>query len=373
VQPPKALGPSTSTDLPADPQSPPPRPKPSPASETAPTAAKRKVDRYGWDVTNPEAIDPNLLARESEKEQERELKWIKMLGPEVFPVDKPPMTFANFRKANPEVFEERVMKGIPDSCRSRAWQLILDPGAEARPSRKSIAAYFDEGVPSCDSVIKKDIPRTMPHVEMFATEDVRDSLYRILRAYSNADTELGYFQGMAFSAALLLSYMNEERTFWAFYHLMNDDNHLVRQLYLNDFEGLKKVNKVWSCMLQRKFPRVHSNLLLLAIDEMVYTPSWFLTAFLNLDFPVAFRLRTMDRYITFGTRAVLSLALALVSLNRDELMESQMSLVIPILQNPVMGPKTSNWRDVIEKWDKYFVSVKDYKTYCAKVGEAPIP
>jgi hypothetical protein len=107
------------------------------------------------------------------------------------------MTFANFRKASPEVFEERVMKGIPDSCRSRAWQLILDPGAESRPSRKSVDAYFDEEVPSCDSVIRKDIPRTMPHVEMFAKEDVRDSLYRILRAYSNADPELGYFQVLA--------------------------------------------------------------------------------------------------------------------------------------------------------------------------------
>jgi hypothetical protein len=154
---------------------------------------------------------------------------------------------------------------------------------------------------------------------------------------------------------------------------MNDENHALRLMYIGEFAGLHRVNKVWSYILKLQYPRIHSNLHLLAIEEMVYTPSWFLTAFLNLPFPIAFRLRLMDRWLTFGTRAILSLALALVGLNRDGLLESSMEKVVPILQNPATASKASDWRLLIEKWDKMFISPKDYKKYCAKVGEPPIP
>jgi hypothetical protein len=281
------------------------------------------------------------------------------------------MTFRKFRKANPEVFERRVMKGIPDSCRSRAWQLILDPKAEKHPKRKSVNSFFSIGVPPCDGVILRDIPRTMPHVEMFSQENVKDSLYRILRAYSNADPELGYFQGLAFSAALLLSYMNEPRAFWAFYHLMNDPGHAVRQMFIREFEGLRKMNKVWMHVLGLRYPKIAANLKSCGIDEMIYTPSWFLTAFLNVSFPPVFRLRIMDRYITFGSRAILSLGLAIVSMMKEELTAPKMEVIIPLLQNP--STKLKNWRAIIVKWDKLFIAPKDYAKYFAKVGEEPLP
>jgi hypothetical protein len=224
-------------------------------------------------------------------------------------------------------------------------------------------------VPPCDDVIQKDIPRTMPHVEMFSRENVKDSLYRILRAYSNADQELGYFQGLAFPAALLLSYMNEPRAFWAFYHLMND--HGLRQMYIRDFEGLRKMNRVWMYVLSKKYPKIHANFKALSIEEMVYTPGWFLTAFLNVNFPPVFKLRIMDRYVAFGNRAILSLALTLVSKLKAELVTPEMEVVIPLLQNPYT--KLKNWREILEKWDKLFITPKDYARYFAKVGEQPLP
>jgi hypothetical protein len=182
---------------------------------------------------------------------------------------------------------------------------------------------------------------------------------------------LGYFQGLAFSAALLLSYMNEPRAFWAFYHLMNDPSHAVRQMYIRNFEGLNKMNKVWAYVLQKKLPKVYANLKALMIEEMVYTPSWFLTAFLNVNFPPVFRLRVMDRYVTFGTRAILSLALAIVTMMKDDLINPHMEVVIPLLQNPCT--KLKNWRAIIERWDKLFITPKDYAKYFSRVGEEPIP
>jgi hypothetical protein len=213
----------------------------------------------------------------------------------------------------------------------------------------------------------------MPGVAMFTQESVRESLYRILRAYSNVDPELGYFQGMAFSAALLLAYMTEHRAFWAFYHIMKGKRHMAREMYLREFEGLKKLNVVWAFLFKKKFPKVYQAVKALNIDEMLYTPSWFLAAFLNLDFPPPLRLRIMDRYVAFGTRAILSLGLAIVSLLRKELTTGTMEVVLPLLQNPGHGEPLKDWRNIIAAWDKFFLSKKEYDQTFPKAGVEYIP
>jgi hypothetical protein len=323
-------------------------------STTSKTAGPR-VDRYGWHVNAGASLTPKELAqlqRESAKEREREVKWLAMLGP-----DRPGSThFKTFCKTHRPVFERRVMKGIPDSMRSRAWLLILDKAWETHPKRPTVTHYFKKGVPPCDQVIHADIPRTMPHVEMFSLLSVRESLYRVLRAYSNADTELGYYQGMAFPAAMLLSYMPETHAFWAFYHLMNGKGHKMRTYYVHDFVNLKQFNKVWDLLILAKYKAIHANLHKLDIDPMIYTPSWFLTAFLNIGFPPVFRLRAFDRVVTFGTRALLSLGLAVVSLLKKELMGPDMEVIIPLLQNPCNGARLKDWRQIIIKWDKVFLT-----------------
>jgi hypothetical protein len=48
---------------------------------------------------------------------------------------------------------------------------------------------------------------------MLTKNSVRESLYRVLRAFALADKELGYFQGMAFPASILIWYMDETRAF----------------------------------------------------------------------------------------------------------------------------------------------------------------
>jgi hypothetical protein len=298
------------------------------------------------------------------KEREREVKWLAMLGS-----DRPGSThFKTFRKTHRAVFERRVMKGIPDSMRSRAWLLILDKAWETHPKRPSVNHFFKTGVPPCDAVIHADIPRTMPHVEMFSLLSVRESLYRVLRAYSNADAELGYYQGMAFPAAMLLSYMPEPHAFWAFYHLMNGQGHTLRTYYVHDFVNLKQLNKVWDLMIQVRYKAIHKNLHTLDIDPMVYTPSWFLTGFLNIGFPPVFRLRAFDRVVAFGTRALLSLGLAVVSLLKKELATPDMEVIIPLLQNPYRGKRLQDWHNIVEKWDKLFLTKAELAKFFKKAG-----
>jgi hypothetical protein len=202
---------------------------------------------------------------------------------------------------------------------------------------------------------------------MFTQKNVRISLYHVLRAYSNADKELGYFQGMAFPAALLLAYMPEERAFWAFWYLMRG-KHRLRDYYINDFANLKKLNRVWDVIFEKKYPKIYANFKKFEIDPLVYTTSWFLTAFLNMDFPAVLRLRIFDRYCAFGTRALLSLGLTCISLLKKELMASEMGEILPVLQNPSRGQRLQDWRVVIAKWDKLFISKIECSSYFERVG-----
>jgi hypothetical protein len=295
-----------------------------------------------------------------------------MLGPDRHD-EKSHAVFKTFRKKSPAVFEGRVMKGIPDSCRSRAWHLILDPKAELHPHRPKVQTLFDKAVPPVNDVILRDIPRTMPGVVMFQKQEVQDSLYRILRAYSNIDPDTGYYQGFAFSAALFLLYMNEARAFWAFYHLMQGKKRMVREIYKNGFQGLTKLNTVWAYLFQKKYPKVAATVEKIGVSPMIYTPSWFLTAFLNLDFPVAFRLRIMDRYITFGMRAIVSLALAIVGTVQDTLLQGKIEVVIPLLQNPGKVEELKDWRKLLKRWDKLFISEKEYRAVFTKLHVDYVP
>jgi hypothetical protein len=327
------------------------------------------VDRYGWEV-NPRVIvtrhEREILEHESLKEQERELKWNQMMGPPCDPrTGIGTDTFYRFRRSHPDIVERRILKGIPDSCRSRAWHLMVDPKCEISGKRRSVDHYYVKGVPESDHVIQVDIPRTMPRVPMFAKNDARERLYRVLRAYSNADPELGYFQGMAFWAAMLLTYMTEEDAFWSFWQIMRG-KHKLRNFFLDSFQNLRLINKVWDTILATLYPKFWENLTRLEIDHMLYTPGWFLTGFQTMDIPTPFKLRVFDRILGFGTRALLSFGITIVSIGKAKITAGSMEAILDHLQNPNQHPRFADWRAVIKKWDQKFLTQAQYSLYFKK-------
>lgn len=87
----------------------------------------------------------------------------------------------------------------------------------------------------------------------FQTFEGREKLFRVLRAYSHFDSEIGYTQGMNFIAASLLLHMNpdnekelqevcfidkdyEENIFWILVHIMKEKK--WRILFLDGTPGI---------------------------------------------------------------------------------------------------------------------------------------
>jgi hypothetical protein len=123
----------------------------------------------------------------------------------------------------------------------------------------------------------------------------------------------------------------------------------MREYYLNGFAWLKEVARVWEVILAVRFPAVAANLANLGDDPMTYVAQWFLTGFQALQFPPVFKLRLFDRFVAFGTRALLSLGIAIVDAARDTLETAAMHSVTKCLQDPGNIPKFKNWRNIIKR------------------------
>jgi hypothetical protein len=315
---------------------------------------KSKADRYGWKVSNTEELTEEELAlerRESEVELRREEKWVRMFS-----------QWELFSVKHESKLNERIFKGIPDALRGRAWQLLLDPNSSEeirfRPTVASLVAMGRR--PSCDT-IDVDLKRTLPKMIMFSDPAVRESLKSILYAYVSTDPDLGYVQGMGFTAAMLLSYLDEASAFWCFVKLMAGEKHAIRRLYFNSFEGLNTMNTVWDLLLAERFKKVAENLKACNVVPALYTTSWFLTSFMNVDFHPALRMMIFDRLAAFGYRAVLSFALVIIALHEDALSTGTTTQCIVILQRPEKSEKFADWRSVVPKYNKSWISAKEYE------------
>jgi hypothetical protein len=351
-------------------------PEPERRFTTSEEGATGPVDRFGWAVTSRGEKSQKELAaqmKDSEKERKLERKWIRMMGPEAPTGDREDRTLRDYRRIHRQRFYNRVKQGIPDSCRSRAWQLILDPKSEDGRPRASILYYFQRRVPPADSAIQNDIPNSMQHVAVFTKNSVRESLYRVLRAYANSDRAVGYVHGMSVLAAVLLTYMNEERAFWSYYHLMRGNRIMFRNFFADDYVQLRTINVVWDGLLSDCFPKVRSNLKNHEIEHITYTRNWFLSAFLAVKFQSYVRLRIIDQFFAFGTQALFSMAVTIVVLAKDELEVAGSERVLAILENPRQHPAFSDGRKVLARYDKEWLTRDDYRRWFRRAKARFVP
>lgn len=181
-----------------------------------------------------------------------------------------------------------------------------------------------EGV---EEVIGRDIGRTFPEHPQFGFAQGRAALFRLLKAQALADLEVGYCQGMAFLAGVLLMYLPEEAAFRAMGALLadavgpdgaqqaagaaGDDDDArppplrpgwapgagLRSLYLPGLEGLKATLRQYEWLLARVAPAAAARLEELGVPPALYAAQWVLTAF-ACPFPAPFAARVLDALLT---------------------------------------------------------------------------
>ena len=143
--------------------------------------------------------------------------------------------FNEFKNNRFYKLKSRTRKGIPDSLRGYAWQKIsgvdkfykknLYQQLEKEPMDKTI-----------EDIIINDIDRTFPKCQFFKDKygNGQRKLLKVLSNYSKYNKEVGYIQGMAFICALLLTYMDEEISFFMLHTLIK--NYELEGIYLPGFK-----------------------------------------------------------------------------------------------------------------------------------------
>jgi hypothetical protein len=99
------------------------------------------------------------------------------------------------------LFEKVKSRPIPFNQRANVWSFLC--GAKLEESKRIYGSLCKRS--RYDDIINMDIMRTFPCCKMFQDgADGQKKMFKILRAYSNYDKEVGYCQGLSFLVGVFL-------------------------------------------------------------------------------------------------------------------------------------------------------------------------
>ncbi len=175
---------------------------------------------------------------------------------------------------------------------------------------------------SLEETISRDIGRTFPKHQQF-----RDcgglgqrSLFHVLRAYAQFDPSVGYCQGMGYIAALLLTMLPEESSFWALVSLMQRTKYSMAGLFRSGLPRLQLYQAMLENLMRRRMPETASHLFdELGVIPSSFAPQWIMTVFI-CSFPLTLTIRVWDVFLAEGWPFAFKIMLALMELSTPALL-----------------------------------------------------
>lgn len=286
-----------------------------------------KTDKYGFihDERLPQrnTRDPGQ-SRIIEIQLEREKKWLKMIK-------------KWNSKETKEKLHKRIYKGIPDKLRSRVWLKLLNVEKTMQDNKNvysrmlKLARQWSTEARQIDSDVNRQFREHLFYRERYSVK--QRSLFNVLTAYSMYNTEVGYCQGMAGVAGVLLMFMDEEEAFWALSTLLSNPKYAMHGLYVLGFPKLNRFLQHHDRIITRYLPRLKRHLDHYGLDAILYSLKWFFVIFIE-RIPFSLCLRVWDIYLMDGERVVTAMAYTILRLHSSRLLKmKEMDQIADFLQS----------------------------------------
>lgn len=211
-----------------------------------------------------------------------------------------------------------IKSGVPEALRGEVWQRITGASMQQEEIIEAYRVLITKESPD-EKVILRDIHRTFPAHEFFkeAGGVGQESLYRISKAYSVYDSEIGYCQGQSFLIAALLLQMPEEQAFGVLVKVMHDLG--LRDMFRENFEQLQLRLYQLDRLIEANFPDLHVHFQDCGLESHMYASQWFLTVF-TAKFPLYLVFRVLDVFLFDGFDAIFQVALAILKVAKKDLL-----------------------------------------------------
>lgn len=261
--------------------------------------------------------------------------------------------------------------GLPDAIRGRAWSIIsaVNTVMDARDGDyQDIVEEATQRMESKEdtnaSQIERDLRRTFPKHYLFHsnfeeedmmnssailceefTPDGIEALRRILYAYSIYDEEIGYCQGMNFIAAMFLTFLPEEESFWLLVAIMNDDPYRMRELFTKDMSGSLETLFVADKLVQKMLPNLHQHLNNEGINISMYACQWLMTLFSsNFNFDLVSKV--WDNFLVEGWKVVYRVFIAILASSEQALLNLSFEQILTFLRDKL--PRRVDGQTIME-------------------------
>ena len=152
----------------------------------------------------------------------------------------------------------KVKSGIELQQRADLWAFLIPAVADV--DLQSSYNYFVQKTSPYEAQIIRDLPRTFPHHEYYSRlkGEGQESLFKVVKAYSLFDNEVGYCQGISFVAIVLLLFAPPPEVFAMLVRIMHQYN--LRSNYLPGMDGLHQRLYQLDCLLREHTPHLFKQL-----------------------------------------------------------------------------------------------------------------
>ncbi|SNX84762.1 related to MDR1 - Mac1p interacting protein [Melanopsichium pennsylvanicum] len=219
-----------------------------------------------------------------------------------------------------------VRTGVPPSLRREVWLFLANASVRRRPGlfeqlcKTSQGTKGKRGKEEAYETIEKDLHRTLPDHRLFMGENAtgRADLEGILKSYVHFNPMLGYTQGMGLLAGFALIQMPAEDAFWLLCAVLR--NPQMEEYYSAGMKQLHVDSVILSNLLSTMDPELHARFEQAGLSSIMFTPNWFLPLFTRV-LPWATLVRVWDVFFYEGPTWMLRVALAIVRILREQLMD----------------------------------------------------